>query len=748
MANEMNYSPYKYKGNGTTVNFPFGWNFYEDTEVIVSIEDSSGVSNILTLNEDYTITADSVGGEVVCSVAPTSDEYIIISRNTSNLQKTRYSTSTGFQGSDVEKSFDKVSCNLQEMAYNIETFKTSFTETVNGEIENFENEVDGKIEQVSDAVTKLNKLDDTLAQCESSANSASESATAAGVAKDGAETKYNEIQNIETSFTTTVSTANASLTQYADSLKNELRDYGAYHPPLFHFFWADHILNRPDMLRADTFSWQSGSVYSAMYNMLEEYYESTDSVDIKKENFTTVGNPTIENEILTGGSGKYLLTNEIPDLATADSWEIQTVYTHSATNTANKTIWGNAGSVDYLTPCLIVHPTAIRLFLSSNGTSWDINETGDSNITPVAGTTYYLKAGFDGTQYYIDYNTDGGETYTRAWTLASTTKVHCSAQICFLNLARVSTTYWSDGTIDLSKTLIKIGDNIWWTPYSVVGKRASNGWFILNETQEEYLLNLYQTVGVSWFYLFDKTNTRFKLPRTKYGFVGFRGDVGGFVPQEVLLPDITGEFKVNDAGTVGSFYYIGQVSGANANGGSEDNKVGFKASLSSPVYGGDGTNTKIQPKATQMYLYFYAGNYTLTAIQQTAGLNAELFNNKVDLNALNLSAQGRSFVGGLGMPSPKTIDITLGARFAEYTAPANGYFILCKRSTAIGQFANAKYISPLATDIFMETNSAASGNICYVFAPCAKGQTISIDYNAGGEVVMFKFVYAEGDNNE
>ena len=117
MANETNYIPCKYKGNGTTQNFPFAWGYFDDSEIIVNIENSSGVQTVLTLGTDYDVVPDSTGGEVICKVAPTSEEYIIISRDTSNLQKTRYSTSVGFQGTEIEKSFDKVSCCLQDIVY-------------------------------------------------------------------------------------------------------------------------------------------------------------------------------------------------------------------------------------------------------------------------------------------------------------------------------------------------------------------------------------------------------------------------------------------------------------------------------------------------------------------------------------------------------------------------------------------------------------------------------------------------------
>lgn len=55
------------------------------------------------------------------------------------------------------------------------------------------------------------------------------------------------------------------------------------------------------------------------------------------------------------------------------------------------------------------------------------------------------------------------------------------------------------------------------------------------------------------------------------------------------------------------------------------------------------------------------------------GAISESLNNKVDLNQLNTNTQGLEYLSGLGMPSSKYIDLTLGASGTTYTAPANGW---------------------------------------------------------------------------
>ena len=63
---------------------------------------------------------------------------------------------------------------------------------------------------------------------------------------------------------------------------------GGYHPDLFDWKWADHQLNDVQWLRADTFSWQSGSVYESAYQHL------ADDIDGKTLQSETIGSTTIQ----------------------------------------------------------------------------------------------------------------------------------------------------------------------------------------------------------------------------------------------------------------------------------------------------------------------------------------------------------------------------------------------------------------------------------------------------------------------
>lgn len=94
-----------------------------------------------------------------------------------------------------------------------------------------------------------------------------------------------------------------------------------------------------------------------------------------------------------------------------------------------------------------------------------------------------------------------------------------------------------------------------------------------------------------------------------------------------------------------------------------------------------------------------------------------------------------------GKPSGKYIDLTLGASGSKYTAPANGWISISKKSSESNQYVNLyNATNKLASEV---TNPLATGsNIVYL--PVKKGDIITINYNAGGVTNWFRFIYDEG----
>ena len=157
--------------------------------------------------------------------------------------------------------------------------------------------------------------------------------------------------------------------------------------------------------------------------------------------------------------------------------------------------------------------------------------------------------------------------------------------------------------------------------------------------QEDKVLELYNKTGVAWYYILDTANKQFKLPRTKFGFTGLRDEVGGYV--EAGLPNITGDIVVyttagaNNSASGAFEMFNGTGSGESYKFSGNNQGYSFDASRSSSVYS---KSTTVQSPATQMYLYFYVGCFEKEAIEQTAGIAAEMFNSKADSDLRNIPA--------------------------------------------------------------------------------------------------------------
>ena len=138
------------------------------------------------------------------------------------------------------------------------------------------------------------------------------------------------------------------------------------------------------------------------------------------------------------------------------------------------------------------------------------------------------------------------------------------------------------------------------TENGVTYKRTANQFKIATPDQESNTTTALNTYGTAWFYILDITNKKFKLPRTIWGFTGFRDAVGKYV--EAGLPDHI-HTSLASADRNGN-----PDGGADSGGGRYYWRYGdawvntTAASASNSIYGKSET---VQPPATQMYLYFY-----------------------------------------------------------------------------------------------------------------------------------------------
>ena len=97
-----------------------------------------------------------------------------------------------------------------------------------------------------------------------------------------------------------------------------------------------------------------------------------------------------------------------------------------------------------------------------------------------------------------------------------------------------------------------------------------------------------------------------------------------------------------------------------------------------------------------------------------------------------------SWLSGLGMPSNKVVNLTLGASGSTYTMPATGWLKIDKSADD----QRYLYVGVFNGVAFTLSSSGVQG-LCATI-PVKKNDIVSISYNANRETNSFVFIYAEG----
>ena len=245
---------------------------------------------------------------------------------------------------------------------------------------------------------------------------------------------------------------------------------------------------------------------------------------------------------------------------------------------------------------------------------------------------------------------------------------------------RADTFSWQSGNVYISayQHLVDDVNGITSETETVAGTtitfyRATDGHKIVLADQESNVSAIYTATGVAWYYILDTTNQRFKLPRSKWNFVGLRDNVGNYVSES--LPNITGKIycgsrfvygdKDNSGfGMAGALSVTDKESGGQGcisyGNGTGYRGIEFNATNSSSIYQ---NGAHVQQRATQAYLYFYVGNTVQNQTAIDVGEMTEDLNTKVDLS----SSWGAPLLQGAAQ-------LSLAASGSTYTAPADGFF--------------------------------------------------------------------------
>lgn len=546
---------------------------------------------------------------------------------------------------------------------------------------------------------------------------------------------------------------------------NILAGHIDYHPDLFDCKWSDHLVDNICWLRGDTFSWQDGTVYSAAYqHLVADMSDSpVQETAYATPNVSLIGTANVTpNGILQGFSTTYSSENSYatinPLSIPSSSLEMVFKLRMPPSYTVNSSFLLDIVSTISEYKGILIRVTSatnIRVYASSTGTSWDIMNAKDFTCSIPTDSVIWLKLTWNGSTYTLYTSTDGS-TYTSIGTQSGSNPLYLIDSLTLGGSGRENYPFVG-GKIDLKESYIKIdGSKVWSGANFITYTKTRDGHRIVLPSQINLLTEIYNQTGVAWYYVLDTTNTRFKLPRTKFGFNGLRDEVGKFI--EPGSPEISGTFTIGRGGnsakgnlenitgafisdtyTSGGYYTFSQ----DANSPDGNKRAKFKASISNGIYGNSNT---VQSPATQMYLYFYIGNFTQTAIENTAGLNTNLFNEKADVDLANITSASKISLCNLGMPGIRYDSLTLGVSGSTYTAPANGWFVLSK---VVG---GSDYTTMTMTNTTTGLGTTSNNNLldndtCIIYMPCAKGQAVQIDYTYTGTTNYFRFVYAIGEGN-
>lgn len=283
-----------------------------------------------------------------------------------------------------------------------------------------------------------------------------------------------------------------------------------------------------------------------------------------------------------------------------------------------------------------------------------------------------------------------------------------------------------------------------------------NNYFI---SEEDWQTSV-ETYGICAKFVYDSENNTVRLPKVT-GIIEGTTDIdalGDLV--EAGLPththtrgnmEITGSFaenKMEQSLANGAFYYDG-ASGTNSQAaGGSGQKISFAASrnwsgtTSIANYSTSLTEKNtVQPQTVKAFVYIVVATSQKTDLEvDIDGIVTDL-NGKVNVDSSNFSNQGKSTISGLGMPSERYTDLTLGASGATYTAPANGYFMLSASVNSIGYI----WLKNTTASISRISYSTGNGWTLDDFISVKKDDVISVEHLNLISAISFKFIYAEGE---
>lgn len=198
---------------------------------------------------------------------------------------------------------------------------------------------------------------------------------------------------------------------------------------------------------------------------------------------------SIEKGVASGfTSNSYLKLPKDFDVTDGSSWEMVWKITTPSEISSAVAILGRDASSQYASRLLLGSDRSMGLYIANGTSSWTVSIATPVNVIEF-NTEYVIKASYENGVYSLFYKLAKDED----WILVGTQ----SAAVCTqTNFIRIGHTYDSGsskhfaftGSIDLSKSYIKINNELWWSgdEYIKVGKWIDGG-VVSGFTASEYL---------------------------------------------------------------------------------------------------------------------------------------------------------------------------------------------------------------------------------------------------------------------
>lgn len=176
------------------------------------------------------------------------------------------------------------------------------------------------------------------------------------------------------------------------------------------------------------------------------------------------------------------------------------------------------------------------------------------------------------------------------------------------------------------------------------------------------------------------------------------------------------------------------------------NSVGLTTDASKSGIVGTADLSGVKIVSTDVFYYIVVATSAKTDIQVDIDNIAADLNGKADTDLTNVTNSAKVMMSGMGMPSSKYINLTLGSSGSTYTAPANGYYNIARTVSSQGQYVD---LTNITTNFFISQQKDSSGLI-RICTPVRKGDVLRINYTAtgGGTYDFFRFFYAIGSESE